>query len=56
MRPVETAIEEVASETAEPETFNVYTVSGAMVRHQATSLDGLPRGFYIVNKRKVFVK
>lgn len=56
VRPVETAIEEVASETAEPETFNVYTVSGAMVRHQATSLDGLPRGFYIVNKRKVFVK
>ena len=55
-RPTDTAIEEVVIENNEPKTFNVYSVSGAMVRHQATSLEGLPRGIYVVNKRKVFVK
>lgn len=37
-------------------TFNVYTLSGTMVRHQVTSLEGLPHGIYIVNRKKVIVK
>ena len=39
-----------------PAVFNVYTLSGTMVRHQVTSFEGLPRGIYIVNRKKVMVK
>jgi len=35
---------------------DVYTVTGRKVRSQVTSLEGLPRGIYIVNGRKVVVK
>ena len=35
---------------------NVYTVQGRMVRSKATTLDGLPKGVYIVNGRKVVVR
>ena len=37
-------------------TFNVYTLSGTMVRHQVTTLEGLPQGIYIVNRKKVVIK
>lgn len=33
--------------------FDVYNVSGQMVRHAATSLSDLPKGVYIVNGKKV---
>lgn len=36
--------------------FNVYTLSGTLVRRHAETLEGLPRGLYIVNRRKVFVR
>ena len=39
-----------------PATFNVYTLSGTIVRHQVSTLEGLPRGIYIVNHKKVMVK
>ena len=32
---------------------NVYTIGGTLVRQNATSLDGLPDGIYIVNGKKV---
>ena len=32
---------------------NVYTITGALIRQNATSLDGLPYGIYIVNGKKV---
>ena len=32
--------------------FNVYAIDGHLVRRQATSLDGLPSGIYIVNGKK----
>ena len=32
---------------------NVYTITGALIRKNATSLDGLPYGIYIVNGKKV---
>ena len=37
-------------------TFDVYSLSGTMVKKGATSLDALPKGVYIVNGRKVVVK
>ena len=35
---------------------DVYTLSGTMVRSQATSLKGLPRGIYLVGGKKVTVR
>ena len=34
----------------------VYSVSGQLIRTQATSLEGLPQGIYIVNGQKMLVK
>ncbi len=51
-----TAIEEIVQDKVESTTFHIYSLSGSLVRPHATSLEGLPRGLYIVNKRKVFVK
>ena len=39
---------------AEP--FDVYDLNGRMVKSQVTSLDGLPRGIYIINGKKVMKK
>lgn len=38
---------------ADGQPFDVYNLSGQRVRHAATSLDGLPRGVYVVNGKKV---
>ena len=38
------------------ESVDVYTLSGSKVRHQATSLKGLPKGVYIIKGKKVVVK
>ena len=35
---------------------NVYDLNGQLVRRNATSLDGLQKGIYIVNRKKVVVK
>ena len=35
---------------------DVYGITGVCIRKQATSLEGLPRGLYIVKGRKVIVK
>ena len=40
----------------ETKPYDVYDLSGRMVLHQVTSLDGLPNGVYIVNGRKVLKK
>ena len=48
-----TVIEEM---NAAVEPFDVYDLNGRKVRHQVTSLDGLPNGVYIVNGRKVLKK
>ena len=40
-------------EITEGETFDVFSLSGQKVRSQATSLDGLPKGIYIVKGKKV---
>jgi type IV secretory pathway protease TraF len=36
--------------------FDVYTTTGVKVKSQVTTLKGLPRGVYIVNKMKVLVR
>ena len=41
---------------AADEPFDVYTLSGVKVRENATNLNGLQRGIYIVNGKKVAVK
>ena len=35
---------------------DIYSVSGALVRKAATSLEGLEKGVYIINRKKVVVK
>ena len=40
--------------TGEP--VDVYTLTGTKVRHQTTSLEGLPKGAYIIKGKKVIVK
>ena len=35
------------------EVFDVYSLSGQKVKSKTTSLDGLPRGIYIINGKKV---
>ncbi len=42
--------------TAESKNFNVYSLSGQIIRRNATSLQGLSRGIYIVNGKKYLVK
>lgn len=51
---VNTAINGV--QTVQPTTFDVYNMRGVRVLHQATTLEGLPRGLYIVNGRKTFIR
>lgn len=36
--------------------YDVYSITGALVRRNASRLDGLPKGVYIVDGRKVVVK
>ena len=42
--------------TAAPKTFNVYSLSGQVIRSNTNSLEGLPHGIYIVNGKKYLVK
>ncbi len=57
---VVTPIEVVFDDTTGDITFikdaTVYNLSGQVVRKNATSLEGLPKGIYIVNGKKVAVK
>lgn len=36
-----------------PQSNNVYSIDGRLVRRNSTSLDGLPRGIYTINGKKV---
>lgn len=40
----------------QPTTGNVYGIDGRLVRRDATSLEGLPKGMYIQNGKKYVVK
>lgn len=56
--PTSTGINVISknNEYIKPQAFNVYTLSGSIVRRQTTSLEGLPRGIYIVNHKKIIVR
>ena len=42
--------------TIDTDVFEIYTLGGQKVRHQATSIKGLPKGVYVVAGKKVVVK
>ena len=49
-------ITDTAAETPSNTQGNVYSITGRLVRQGSTSLEGLPRGIYIVNGQKVLVR
>lgn len=54
-----TGIVEILSEGTARESntlFDIYNLNGIKVRRQATSTEGLPKGIYVVNGKKVTVK
>lgn len=46
----------IASFRANVAPADIYTLQGIKVRSKAESLDGLAEGYYIVNRRKVFIR
>ena len=38
------------------EPFDIYSLTGILLKRQVTSFEGVPAGFYVVNCRKVFIK
>ncbi len=51
---VSTGIEDVISDI--PQVYNVYNINGVKVLENAKSLNGLEKGFYIVNGRKTVIR
>ena len=51
-----TGLEIVENEQRRTENENVFSTTGQIVRRGTTSLQGLPRGIYIVNGRRITVK
>ena len=52
-----TGIDNVVVENSNNEVMGtVYNLNGQVVRAGATSLEGLPKGIYIVNNKKYIVK
>lgn len=51
-----TAIDGVVNEEGNEVSGTVYDLNGKVVRTNATSLEGLPKGIYIVNHRKYVVR
>jgi hypothetical protein len=46
----------ISSLSVNDQAFDIYTLQGHKVRTKATSLDGLPKGVYIVKGKKVVVR
>ena len=52
-----TSIMDIADEgSQQPTDDNLYDLNGRIVRRGTTSLEGLPRGIYIVNGKKALIK
>jgi hypothetical protein len=51
--PIKTSTGIYGVEVSDREPFDVYNLNGRKVRSKVTSLDGLPRGIYIINGKKV---
>lgn len=52
----ESSASAITAPVGEERLYDVYSISGKLVKRRATSLDALPKGVYIVNGRKVVVK
>jgi hypothetical protein len=50
------AIEIVPSAQERKNTYGVYTMDGQLIRTPWQGIDNLPKGMYIINKRKVLVR
>jgi hypothetical protein len=46
----------IANFAVDGNSFDIYNLRGQKVRQDATSLNGLPKGIYIVDGRKVLIK
>ena len=51
-----TPVDELIVPASAPRNADVYNLSGQLVRHNATSLNGLPKGIYIAKGKKFIVK
>lgn len=49
-------ISAVAADDGPEEHGAVYTLEGKLVRTDSRSIEGLPKGIYIINKKKIVVK
>ncbi|MBP3566125.1 MAG: T9SS type A sorting domain-containing protein, partial [Paraprevotella sp.] len=51
-----TGIDTPRADDGKDTTYDIYDMSGRMVRKAATTTDGLKPGLYIINGRKVLVE
>ena len=51
-----TSIDEINIDGNDHQNYNIYNINGQLVRKNATSTDGLSKGIYIVNGKKVIIK
>lgn len=51
-----TAIIGIGNDGSFTEAFDIYNINGQLIQKDATSTDGLPKGIYIVNHKKIVVK
>lgn len=52
----ESSASDISTPIGKEQLYDVYSLSGTLIKRRATSLDALPKGVYIVNGRKVVVK
>lgn len=53
---IDTEIADEVKPVEVPEVADVYSMDGRLVRKNAASLEGLPKGLYIMNGKKMIVK
>jgi len=53
---IQVIYDEVTGDINVIDNANIYNINGQLVRKNAKSLEGLPKGIYIVNGKKVAVK
>ena len=52
--PSTTAIDFVVTDFDKP--TDIYSLTGVLVRRKATSIEGLPKGIYVIDGKKVMVR
>ena len=51
-----TGINQTIVDDQRPQNADIYTVNGQLVRAGSSSIEGLPKGIYIVNGKKLVVR